>query len=80
MSKITEKRNEEILGAPAEFWRALMVIRNAVLLIHEDEYHRHFFANSQREYQLPPIGSFRYAFDIVSDYLDQVELDGWLDD
>ena len=79
MSELFDYKSEPQLAAPVEFWKALFVIRNAVLLIRADEYWRHFLANSERGYQLPPIGSFRYSFDIVSDYLNEAEIEGLID-
>ncbi len=80
MSNTIEKQNDGLLTAPIEFRKALMVTRNAVLLIREDEYFECYLKIPKGDNALPRYGTFRSSFDLVDDYLTQVELGGWLDD
>ena len=67
-----QKKNESSLVAPLEFWEALLMVRNVLFTVREEEYFRHP--------GLPPIDSFRTSLDIVDCYLDQVKIDVVFDD
>jgi hypothetical protein len=60
-------KQEPSLATPLLFWEALLVVRNVLFTIREEEYFLHP--------ALPPIDSFRESLDIVDCYLDQVKFD-----
>jgi hypothetical protein len=68
-----QQKQQKCQYPPAEFWRALLALRNHAFIKLKDDYFKAWGV-------FPKEGSFQHSVDLVDCYLDHALNDGWMDD